>query len=76
MGTREPTAAETAGELAAQSRTLRNSIISLAVFFGLTVGLLLAVPGLRSAAEKIHRREAAAGSSPGSCSSCSPAPAT
>ncbi|HUH81044.1 MAG TPA: flippase-like domain-containing protein [Solirubrobacteraceae bacterium] len=39
--------------MAAQSRTLRNSIISLAVFFGLTVGLLLSVPGLRSAGEKI-----------------------
>lgn len=39
--------------MAAQSRTLRNSIISLAVFFALTVGLLLAVPGLRTAGEKI-----------------------
>jgi uncharacterized membrane protein YbhN (UPF0104 family) len=53
MGARESTAAEAAGALDAQSRTLRNSIISLAVFFALTIGLLLAVPGLRTAAEKI-----------------------
>jgi len=39
---------ETAAELAAHSRTLRNSVISLAVFFGLVVALLLAVPGLHS----------------------------
>jgi uncharacterized membrane protein YbhN (UPF0104 family) len=32
---------------------LRNSVISLAVFFGLVVGLLLAVPGLHSVAERI-----------------------
>ena len=42
-----------AGALAAQSRTLRNSIISLAVFFAIVVGLLLGVPGLRSAGERI-----------------------
>jgi uncharacterized membrane protein YbhN (UPF0104 family) len=41
------------GEIAARSRSLRNSIIGLAVFFALLVGLLLAVPGLRSAAEQI-----------------------
>jgi uncharacterized membrane protein YbhN (UPF0104 family) len=35
------------------SRTLRNSIISLAIFFGLLLALLFAVPGLRSAAELI-----------------------
>jgi uncharacterized protein (TIRG00374 family) len=40
-------------ELAAQSRRLRNSLISLAVFFALVVLLLLAVPGLRTAAERI-----------------------
>lgn len=40
-------------EARAQSRTLRNSIISLAVFFGLVAGLLLAVPGLRSVADQI-----------------------
>ncbi len=43
--------------LASQSRTLRNSIISLAVFFGIVVLLLLAVPGLRTAAEKITDAE-------------------
>jgi uncharacterized membrane protein YbhN (UPF0104 family) len=40
-------------ELAAQSRRLRNSIISLAVFFAIVAGLLLGVPGLRAAGEKI-----------------------
>ena len=44
---------ETPDELAAHSRTLRNSIISLAVFFGLVVALLLAVPGLHSVAEEL-----------------------
>jgi uncharacterized membrane protein YbhN (UPF0104 family) len=39
--------------LASHSRTLRNSVISLAVFFAIVVALLLAVPGLRDAAEKI-----------------------
>ena len=39
--------------MADQSRTLRNSIISLAVFFLLLAGLLTGVPGLRSAAERI-----------------------
>jgi uncharacterized membrane protein YbhN (UPF0104 family) len=39
--------------LAAQSRTLRNSIISLAVFFAIVIGLLLGVPGLRSAGDRI-----------------------
>jgi uncharacterized membrane protein YbhN (UPF0104 family) len=39
--------------MAAQSRTLRNSIISLAVFFVLVAGLLVGVPGLRSAGELI-----------------------
>lgn len=42
-----------ADAMAAQSRTLRNSIVSLTVFFVLLVGLLLGVPGLRSAAERI-----------------------
>ncbi len=42
-----------AGALAAQSRTLRNSIISLAVFFAIVAGLLLGVPGLRAAGERI-----------------------
>jgi hypothetical protein len=39
--------------MAAQSRSLRNSLIGLAVFSGLVVALLLAVPGLRSAADRI-----------------------
>jgi uncharacterized membrane protein YbhN (UPF0104 family) len=39
--------------LAAQSRTLRNSIISLAIFFALVVALLLGVPGLDTAADRI-----------------------
>jgi uncharacterized membrane protein YbhN (UPF0104 family) len=42
-----------AGAMAAQSRTLRNSIISLAVFFALVAALLLGVPGLRSAGDHI-----------------------
>jgi uncharacterized membrane protein YbhN (UPF0104 family) len=41
------------GGYAAQSRRLRNSVISLAVFFGIVAGLLLGVPGLRSAGELI-----------------------
>jgi uncharacterized membrane protein YbhN (UPF0104 family) len=40
-------------EMASESRRLRNGLISLAVFFVLLVALLLAVPGLRTAAEKI-----------------------
>ena len=40
-------------EMAAHSRTLRNSLISLLVFFALLVGLLLGVPGLRAAGERI-----------------------
>jgi uncharacterized membrane protein YbhN (UPF0104 family) len=39
--------------LAAQSRTLRNSIVSLAVFFALLAALLLGVPGLDSAGDRI-----------------------
>jgi uncharacterized membrane protein YbhN (UPF0104 family) len=42
-----------ADELAAQSRTLRNSLIGLAVFFALVAALLLGVPGLREAARRI-----------------------
>jgi uncharacterized membrane protein YbhN (UPF0104 family) len=42
-----------AGEMSTQSRRLRNGLISLAVFFALIVALLLAVPGLRSAGERI-----------------------
>jgi len=40
-------------EMAAHSRKLRNSLISLLVFFALLVGLLLGVPGLQAAAERI-----------------------
>jgi uncharacterized membrane protein YbhN (UPF0104 family) len=46
-------AAERHGQMAAHSRSLLNSIIGLAVFFVLLIGLLVAVPGLRSAAEQI-----------------------
>jgi uncharacterized membrane protein YbhN (UPF0104 family) len=42
-----------AGAMAAQSRTLRNSIISLAIFFALLAALLFSVPSLRSAADRI-----------------------
>ncbi len=41
------------GVLAAQSRTLRNSIISLAIFFALVAALLVSVPGLDAAADRI-----------------------
>jgi uncharacterized membrane protein YbhN (UPF0104 family) len=41
------------GDLAGESRRLRNGLVSLAVFFVLVVALLFAVPGLRSAAEKM-----------------------
>jgi uncharacterized membrane protein YbhN (UPF0104 family) len=44
---------EAAGAMAAQSRTLRNSLISLAIFFALVVALLFSVPGLRAAGELI-----------------------
>ncbi len=40
-------------QLASTSRRLRNSLISLAVFFGIVAGLLVGIPGLRSAAEQI-----------------------
>jgi uncharacterized membrane protein YbhN (UPF0104 family) len=44
---------ELAQGLRAQSRKLRNSIISLAIFFGIVVALLFGVPGLRTAGEQI-----------------------
>lgn len=44
---------ESGEDFSAQSRTLRNSLISLAVFFALVAALLLGVPGLRAAAERI-----------------------
>ncbi len=49
----EDAAAASAVELADQSRTLRNSIISLAIFFAIVAALLFGVPGLRSAGELI-----------------------
>ncbi len=39
--------------MSAQSRRLRNGLISLAIFFALVAALLLAVPGLRSAGGSI-----------------------
>lgn len=39
--------------MASGLRTLRNGLISLVVFFVLVVGLLVAVPGLRSAGDRI-----------------------
>ncbi len=49
----EDVAAASAVEMAEQSRTLRNSIISLAIFFALVAALLFGVPGLRSAGDLI-----------------------
>jgi uncharacterized protein (TIRG00374 family) len=46
---------DTADEWAAQSRTLRNSLISLAIFFALIVGLLLGVPSLDEASDRIAK---------------------
>ncbi|HTA12698.1 MAG TPA: lysylphosphatidylglycerol synthase transmembrane domain-containing protein [Solirubrobacteraceae bacterium] len=46
---------ERADALAGQSRTLRNSIISLAVFFGLVIALFASVPGLDAATDRIER---------------------
>src|SRR5271166_2569097 len=44
---------QSGGTMADQSRRLRNSVISLAVFFGLVIGLLFGAPGLRAAGELI-----------------------
>jgi uncharacterized membrane protein YbhN (UPF0104 family) len=44
----------TASGFSAQSRTLRNSVISLVVFCLLVVALLLGVPGLRTVAHRIE----------------------
>ncbi len=49
----EPRPGEEEDVFAAQSRTLRNSIVSLVVFFALVVVLLLAVPGLETASERL-----------------------
>jgi len=39
--------------LAANSRSLRNGLISLVIFFAILIALLLAVPGLRAALERM-----------------------
>jgi uncharacterized membrane protein YbhN (UPF0104 family) len=54
----EPLIDEIPDELAAHSRTLRNSVISLAVFFGIVVALLLAVPGLHQIEQRISHADA------------------
>jgi uncharacterized membrane protein YbhN (UPF0104 family) len=46
---------QSADALAAQSRVLRNSIISLAIFFALVVALLLGVPALDAAADRLTK---------------------
>ena len=51
----ETEAEDGADVMAAQSRTLRNSLISLAIFFALIVALLLGVPGLDAAADRIAK---------------------
>ncbi len=48
-----PSEASSDGGMSAQSRRLRNGLISLAIFFVLVAALLLAVPGLRSAGDRI-----------------------
>jgi len=45
--------ADSAAVMAAQSRKLRDSLIGLAIFFALVAALLLSVPGLRTAADRI-----------------------
>ena len=54
----EQGASESGDPLASSSRTLRNSIISLAIFFGIVAALLVSVPGLRAAGEKITDAQA------------------
>src|ERR1700693_1983767 len=52
-GSGEPADAGPAGAMADQSRTLRNSLISLVIFFALLAALLTGVPGLRAAGGRI-----------------------
>jgi uncharacterized membrane protein YbhN (UPF0104 family) len=52
-GPSEDDAIEGAAVLAANSRRIRNSIISLAIFFGLVVAALFGIPGLRTAGDRI-----------------------
>ncbi len=49
----DQSADEMRDELASNTRRIRNSIVSLAVFFALVVALLFAVPGLRTAGDRI-----------------------
>jgi uncharacterized membrane protein YbhN (UPF0104 family) len=49
----EPSARGSEEALASTSRTLRNSVVSLGIFFGIVAGLLFAVPGLRAAGDHI-----------------------
>jgi putative heme transporter len=58
-GFSERSGASADGDMSAQSRRLRNGLISLALFFVLVAALMLAVPGLRSAGEKITDANAA-----------------
>jgi hypothetical protein len=60
-GAPEPdgTLAESDEVLQAQSRTLRNSVISLLVFFALDAALLLSVPDLRSALDHVAHADPA-----------------
>ena len=67
---------ETADELAAHSRTLRNSIISLAVFFGLVVGAAAGGAGPALGGRATSPTRTPGGWLPGSAWSCSRAPAT
>jgi uncharacterized membrane protein YbhN (UPF0104 family) len=55
MGGQMPARSRAGGDdgVSAQSRRLRNGLIGLALFFALVAALLLAVPGLRSAGERI-----------------------
>jgi uncharacterized membrane protein YbhN (UPF0104 family) len=53
VNTSSPSSESPDGRMSAQSRRLRNGLIGLAVFFALVAALLLAVPGLRSAGERI-----------------------
>jgi uncharacterized membrane protein YbhN (UPF0104 family) len=52
---RQASTDESSAVMATQSRTLRNSIISLAIFFALLVALLVGVPGLDEAADRIAK---------------------
>ncbi len=55
----DPALVESDQVMQAQSRTLRNSIVSLLVFFGLDAALLLAVPDLHTALDHIAHADPA-----------------